>query len=226
MRFTIKAKLASAFGAIIVLSAITGTLAYFKLSEAVDTSADLVHRAERIDKAGELQNNILYQMRAERDIILASTDAEMQKHVDDIKKYRKDAARIRDEIVAVATETGKRLMEKFSTSYDKMNSGEDELIKLALLNSNFRGAALWTSEGQPIVKDWNATADKYIADLNHLPPSIERGNAIAAIQTARLEAARLQRDVALSFAASSMEDLNAAMKSITHQADALRGELK
>src|SRR6516164_2225256 len=112
MRFTIKAKLASAFGAIIILSAITGTLAYVKLSESVDTSGDLVQRAGRIDKAGELQNNILYQMRAERDIILASTDAEMQKHFDDIKKYRKDATRLRDEIVAAATETGKRLMEK------------------------------------------------------------------------------------------------------------------
>ena len=31
MRFTVKAKLASAFGAIIVLSMITGGVAYFKL---------------------------------------------------------------------------------------------------------------------------------------------------------------------------------------------------
>ena len=63
MRFTIKAKLASAFGAIIVLSAITGTLAYVKLSESVETSTDLVQRAARIDKAGELQNNILNRRR-------------------------------------------------------------------------------------------------------------------------------------------------------------------
>jgi len=226
MRFTIKAKLASAFGAIIILSGITGTLAYMKLSEAVDTSADLVQRASRIDKAGEMQNNILYQMRAERDIILASTDAEMQKHVDDIKKFRKDATRLRDEVYAVATETGKRLIEKFTASYDKMNAGEDEIIKLALLNSNFRGAALWASEGQPAVKEWIGAGDKYVAELDRLPASIERSNAVAALQTARLEGARLQRDIALSFSASSPDELNTAIKSVGTQAEAFRGEMK
>jgi methyl-accepting chemotaxis protein len=226
MRFTIKAKLASAFGAIIILSAVTGTLAYEKLSESVDTSADLVQRAVRIDKAGELQNDILYQMRAERDIILASTDAEMQKHVEDIKKFRKDATRLREEIYAAATEGGKRLIEKFAVSYEKMNTGEDEIIKLALLNSNYRGAALWTSEGQPTVKAWIEAGDKFVAELNRLPASIERSNTVAAIQTIRLEAARLQRDVVLSFSASSMEELNAVMKTIGQQSEALRGELK
>jgi methyl-accepting chemotaxis protein len=226
MRFTIKAKLASAFGAIIILSAITGTLAYEKLSESVDTSADLVHRADRIDKAGELQNNILYQMRAERDIILASTDAEMQKHAEDIKTFRKEATRLREELYATAPEGGKRLIEKFAAAYEKMNAGEDELIKLALLNSNYRGAALWTSEGQPTVKAWIEAADKFIAELNHQPASIEHSNAVAAIQTVRLEAANLQRDIALSFSASSMEELNTAIKLIGQQSEALRGELK
>jgi methyl-accepting chemotaxis protein len=107
-----------------------------------------------------------------------------------------------------------------------MNAGEDDLVKLALLNSNFRGAALWNSEGQPTVKEWNVVADKFIAELSHLPASIERSNAVAAIQTARLEAARLQRDVALSFAATSMDELNAVIKTIAQQTEAFRGELK
>jgi methyl-accepting chemotaxis protein len=226
MRFTIKAKLASAFGAIIILSAVTGSMAYVKLSESVDTSADLVSRATRIDKAGEMQNSILYQMRAERDIILASTDAEMQKHFEDIKKFRKDATRLRDEIHAVATETGKHLIEKFTAAYEKMNAGEDEVVKLALLNSNYRGAALWSSEGQPTVKEWNAAADKFIADQGRLPASVERSNAIAALQTARLEAAGLQRDIVLSFAATSMDELNAMIKTIGQQTEAFKAELR
>jgi len=226
MRFTIKAKLAAAFGAIIVLSAITGVFAYQKLSEAVDTSSDLVSRAGRIDKAGELQNNILYQMRAERDIIIASTDADMQKVSDEIKKYRKDASRLRDEIHTAATEAGKRLIEKFGAAYDKMNAGEDEIIRLATLNSNNKGAALWVSDGRTIVKDWNAAVEKYIADLKLQPASNERANAIIAIETARLEAARLQRDVAFSLSASSMEDLNAEIKTIGHQSEEFKGALK
>ena len=42
MRFTVKAKLASAFGAVIILSMITGGVAYVKLNQLAATSADLV----------------------------------------------------------------------------------------------------------------------------------------------------------------------------------------
>lgn len=153
MRLTVKAKLAGAFGVVILLSAITGGIAYVKLTQLAETSEGLVSRSQRIDKAGELQNNILYQTRAQRDIIIASTDAELQKVADEVKQYRKDALRIRDEIAAVATEAGKRMIEKFSTAYDKMNATEDQIIKFGTLNSNNRGAQLWTSEGAPVVKD-------------------------------------------------------------------------
>ena len=48
MRFTVKAKLACAFGVIIVLSAVAGTMAYTKLGDMVFGMNDLVARAGRI----------------------------------------------------------------------------------------------------------------------------------------------------------------------------------
>ena len=226
MRFTIKAKLASAFGAIIILSAFTGGLAYLKLADQVETSADLVQRATRIDRAGELQNNVLYQTRAERDIILASTDAEMQKLADDIKKYRADANRLLNEIKASASDAGKRLLDKFSAAYDKMNADEDAIIGLALKNSNYRGAQLWTAEGTSILKQWNDSLDTALAELNRMSASSEKGNAILAAHAIRLEGVRLQRQVALSFSASSMEELNATMKAIGEQEEALKASAR
>ena len=74
MRFTVKAKLASAFGAIIVLSMITGGVAYVKLSDLTQTNDVLVAKAERGDKAEQLETALVSQVRAERDLIIASTD--------------------------------------------------------------------------------------------------------------------------------------------------------
>ncbi|MBR0930979.1 MCP four helix bundle domain-containing protein [Bradyrhizobium diazoefficiens] len=226
MRFTIKAKLACAFGAIIVLSGFTGGLAYLKLADQVEVSADFVVRAARIDKAGELQNNVLYQTRAERDIILASTDAEMLKLVDDIKKYRSDANRLLSEIKATASDFGRQLLDKFSAAYDKMNTGEDAMLVLALKNSNYRGAQLWSSDGVPVLKQWNDALDASLVELNRLPPSTEKSSALLAINAIRLEGVRLQRQVALSFSASSMEELNAAIKAIAQEDDALKAAVK
>ncbi|RXH03527.1 HAMP domain-containing methyl-accepting chemotaxis protein [Bradyrhizobium vignae] len=226
MRFTIKAKLACAFGAIIVLSGLTGGLAFLKLSDQVEVSADFVVRAARIDRAGELQNNVLYQTRAERDIILASTDAEMQKLADEIKKYRAEVSRLLTEIKATASDVGKHLLDKFSASYDKMNAGEDVIVGLAMKNSNYRGGQLWTTDAMPILKHWNDSLDASLAELNRLPPSAEKNSAVLAIHAIRLEGVRLQRQVALSFSASSVEELNAAIKSISEGDEALKAATK
>jgi len=226
MRFTIKAKLACAFGAIIALSGITGGLAYLKLADQVEVSADFVVRAARIDRAGELQNNVLYQTRAERDIILASTDAEMQKLADDIKKYRGEVSRLLGEIKASASDVGRQLLDKFSAAYDKMNAGEDAIVGLAMKNSNYRGGQLWTGDGVPVLKQWNDALDAALAELNRMSASPEKTAAVLAVHAIRLEGVRLQRQVALSFSASSVEELNAAIKAIGEEDESLRATVK
>ncbi|MFT4115649.1 methyl-accepting chemotaxis protein [Bradyrhizobium sp.] len=226
MRFSIKAKLACAFGAIIVLAGVTGGLAYLKLADQVEVSADFVVRAARIDKSGELQNNVLYQTRAERDIVLSSTDAEMQKLADDIKKHRAEVNRLLTDIKATASDVGKHLLDKFSASYDKMNTGEDVIIGLAMKNSNYRASHLWASEGVPVLKQWNDALDASFVELNRVQASPEKTGALVALHVVRLEGVRLQRQVALSFSASSMDDLNAAVKGIGEQEEALRAAIK
>lgn len=222
MRLTVKAKLAGAFGVVILLSAITGGIAYVKLTQLAETSEGLVSRSQRIDKAGELQNNILYQTRAQRDIIIASTEAELQKVADEVKQYRKDALRIRDEIAAVATEAGKRMIEKFSTAYDKMNATEDQIIKFGTLNSNNRGAQLWTSEGAPVVKDWSEAVESSLAEARKLPVSAERANALISILSIRADGEAVQKDLALSFYASNLEDLSSTIKALGDATERLR----
>ncbi|GLH81955.1 hypothetical protein SSBR45G_68640 [Bradyrhizobium sp. SSBR45G] len=222
MRFTIKAKLASAFGAIIVLSMVTGGVAYTKLTQLADTSDVLVQRAVRIDKAGQLQNYILQQTRYERDIIIASTDAESAKIAADVKQNRVEAKRVRDEVYAVATEAGRKLLDKFSAAYDKMNATEDEIIKFGTMNSNNRGFQVWTAEGLPILKDFTAVVDGLAADAGRAAPSVERSNALLALETIRKQSEAAQNQMSLSFYASSLDDLNAIIKAQMSDMEALR----
>ena len=93
MRFTVKAKLASAFGAIIILSAITGGVAYMNMGDLAATSRTLVGRGERLDKAAQLQAAVLYEVRAQKNMILASEDADIASQADKTKKFAGDAMR-------------------------------------------------------------------------------------------------------------------------------------
>ena len=222
MRFTIKAKLASAFGAIIVLSGVTGGLAYMKLTQFAETTSSLVHRAERIDKIGQLQNYVLDQTRQERDVVAAVTEAEVTKITEEIKRNRAEVKRLRDEVHATATETGRKLLDKFSAAYDKMDATEDEVIKFSIMNSNNRGFQLWTAEGVPILKEFTAVLDGLAAEAGRAAPSIERSNALLALETIRTQSEAAQKHLSLSYYVTSLDDLNATIKALLIDIDALR----
>lgn len=222
MRFTVKAKLASAFGAVILLSMITGGVAYIRLSELADSNTQLVARAVRMDRAGDLQNTILYQARGEKDAIIASSDADTVAATDEIKRQRADGLRKRDELMVGVTEAGKVLLDKFSAAYERMNAVEDNVIKNALLNSNFRAAQYWNGEGVAAVKVFSDAADKVVADLNRLPASLESEKALSSFLMVRLESARLQRILAASFSATSMDELNETLKSLSQRSEAFK----
>ena len=185
MRFTVKAKLAGAFGAVIILSMVTGGVAYVKLNQLAATSADLVVRAGRGDKAAEIQTYILYQVRAEKNLIIASNDADIAKYAAEIKKQRENALRLNDEVMSATTEAGKRLLGKFSVAYEKMNAIEDNVVKFGELNSANRADQFWRGEGVVATKGFNDALDAAIASVNRAPASVETGRALFALQTVR-----------------------------------------
>lgn len=67
MRFTVKAKLASAFGAVIVLSMITGAIAYSKLSSLSEAEERTVAQASRLKMAGDIMDLIQREERSSRE---------------------------------------------------------------------------------------------------------------------------------------------------------------
>ena len=76
MRFTVKAKLASAFGVVLLLSMAAGGVAYVKLTEMIATADSLVARAKRMERAAELEKGILLQVRAEKNLHRSAPESE------------------------------------------------------------------------------------------------------------------------------------------------------
>ncbi|MCK1384486.1 methyl-accepting chemotaxis protein [Bradyrhizobium sp. 21] len=130
MRFTVKAKLASAFGVVLLLSMAAGGLAYVKLTEMIETADSLVSRAGRIDRAAEIEKSILLQVRAEKNLILAP-ESETARFLAEIAKQRETLSKLEEEIHAAASAEGKKLIENFGAAYARMNVLQDETLKIA-----------------------------------------------------------------------------------------------
>ena len=77
MRFTIKAKLASTFGAVMALSLVVGGIAYSKLTELDSSQQRIVQQAARMKTAADLMDAIQGQVRAEYRLLQAVKDDEI-----------------------------------------------------------------------------------------------------------------------------------------------------
>src|SRR5215470_7565907 len=130
MRFTVKAKLACAFGVIIALSMVAGGVAYMKLGDMMSTADSMVLRAKRMEKAMEVEKQILSQVRAEKNAVMG-TDAEAEAFAAEALKSREEMLKTRNEVYALASEAGKKLLDNFSAAYSKMSTYQDEEFKLA-----------------------------------------------------------------------------------------------
>src|ERR1700761_669505 len=160
MRFTVKAKLACAFGAIILLSAVAGGLAYVKLSDMISTAEALVARANRMQKATELEKNILLQVRAEKNAILVP-EGESARFVTELNQLRQAGLTTKDEIHATASEEGRKLVEVFGTVYGKLAAVQDDTLKL-VQTDKAKAAEHSMSVGRKAAADAMDAANAYV----------------------------------------------------------------
>ncbi|MDN4988199.1 methyl-accepting chemotaxis protein [Bradyrhizobium arachidis] len=160
MRFTVKAKLASAFGLVIVLSMVAGGVAYMKLGDMMATADNMVLRAKRMEKATEIEKDILIQLRAEKNAILG-TDSEIEQAISDAAKRREEAAKTRDEVYALASEAGKKLLDAFAATYGKMNTYQEETIRLSKTDKA-KATERSMNEGRKIVNEALESMGAYV----------------------------------------------------------------
>ncbi|QOZ47356.1 methyl-accepting chemotaxis protein [Bradyrhizobium sp. CCBAU 53340] len=130
MRFTVKAKLASAFGLVILLSMIAGGVAYLKLNETVLTTEHLSARAARLAEVADMQASVLLQVRAEKNAILAASEADQDRFAGQIAELREHVIKIKDEAYNGASEAGRKMLDAFGAAYANANTVQDQTIKM------------------------------------------------------------------------------------------------
>ena len=219
MRFTVKAKLASAFGAIIVLSMLTGGLAYVKLNELAVTSRDLVTRASAISDAGEAEIEVLSQARAEHNLIIATAPDEASRFAEEIKKQRDSLSQLAGRNYAAATDEYKTLIGKFGAQYEKMNKTEDEVVRLGSLKSTYRAAENSLKEGRPAFAAFNEGMDAALAKLNAMTSSPDTVNASTALLGAKLAWMNVRGTFYLAAGATDAEAVSKDLAMLKDQID-------
>ncbi|MBR0842745.1 methyl-accepting chemotaxis protein [Bradyrhizobium liaoningense] len=160
MRFTVKAKLASAFGLVIALSVVAGAVAYMKLGDMMATADSMVLRATRMEKATQIEKDILLQLRAEKNSILG-TEAQAEQFAAEAVRLREEATKTKDEVYALASETGRKLLDSFAVSYAKMNAYQEETIRLAKTDKS-KATERSMGDGRKVVADAMESMGAYV----------------------------------------------------------------
>jgi methyl-accepting chemotaxis protein len=148
MRFTIKAKLACTFGAVIILSMITGGVAYFKLQSLDESQERIVAQAGRLKKAADLMDAIQGQQRSETRMLYAASEKDTQDFYNTMLTRRDSVLRIRDELYGKASEEGKKLLDQAASRIKRMNELEEQIGKLAMANAANKVVELSKNEAQ------------------------------------------------------------------------------
>ena len=217
MRFTVKAKLAVTFGVLVLAFGATGGVAYLKLDALSAVSRGLVARGERMDKAGQVEAVFLHEIRAEKNAILSTTDEDVKSYSDEARSMRKDAFARIDDIAATATEAGKVLLRQATVALQKRVQIEDEILRLADMNSSDAAATFWNKDGAPLAK---AALDALDAALTSLEASAATPDALRAALAAREAKILLVREQASLSAAMAAKD----EKSLTNALDVLKSD--
>jgi len=225
MRFTVKAKLACAFGAITVLSMVVGGVAYVKLTALDASQQTLVDLGLRVQKTGEFANFLQGQRRAELNMILAVTDKDTVEYTRQLNERRAGALKARDELYANASEAGKRLLDQTTAKLKRTNELEDQSSKAALLNSNNHAAALWLSDGLPALRELRSVADAANAEIDKTSASIDGMRGQAGLQAVKFESERLARRVGSTIGSTSIDELEAEYKAAQTQAENLKASV-
>jgi methyl-accepting chemotaxis protein len=135
MRFSIKLKLALGFGAVLILAVGSGALSLSKLASVNAAIETIVNQDARDEtQANELKADLLLNIRAEKNLLLSTSDSEFNKFETDLLDKRANMSRVFETVLANATPDTKAILDKFEAVRTKRNQLQDEMVKLVHAN--------------------------------------------------------------------------------------------
>jgi len=207
MRYTLKAKLATVFGAIVVAFVVTGTVAYLKLETLAEVSRSLVSRGGRIIAATQMRSSFLREISAEKDNDMSVSDDDVVKYVAETRKLRAEVIAKIGEIELIADDAGKEMMKGLREDMEKRAKVEEQILQGGIANSNNRANAYWSADGEAALKAAVAALDASVATLDKGKLAPEAVKAAADLREVKYLFQRISTLLALTFSAGSEKDL-------------------
>ncbi|MCD2172408.1 methyl-accepting chemotaxis protein [Rhizobium sp. C4] len=175
MRFTIKFKLALAFGLMIILSAGMSALAIVKLSSLNSAISVIVDGpAANLRNSGDLATAVLNAIRMEKNVVISTEQQAISGFVEQVKLNREKAVQIATQITKVTkNQLVTDRMKEFGDAYQKWAPLDDQILKWGIENtseSNRLAGEMSMGEARKVSNDMlkalSAANDAIIADLN------------------------------------------------------------
>ncbi|MFB9953142.1 MCP four helix bundle domain-containing protein, partial [Rhizobium puerariae] len=154
MRASIKLKLASAFGFIIIMLLATAIYGIFSLGNLNETLGSVLDGpAERLKLAQALNNEQLQQIRQQKNLLMATSSAEMQGYISKSDEARRSFDETLKSVEARATEQGKVLWAKLAAFTAEFRKQDDHIRTLMLGGDTTSALRISTNEARTVTND-------------------------------------------------------------------------
>jgi len=139
---------------IVLLSALTGGLAYTKL-QALNAEIDAIVNvsAKRANLAQEVRAHVLLDIRAEKNMILETTDAGTAERAGELLKEREAVSATVEQARTLASPRGQAVLDRFSEAFKTQQELQDRVKEFASLHTSARTMQLINSAGAPALKE-------------------------------------------------------------------------
>ena len=163
MRASIKLKLASAFGFIILMLIVTAGYGVFSLSNLNDTLEQVIQGpATRLKLTQTLNAEQLQQLRQQKNLLLASNQADMRRYIESNDTARAAFDETLKMVQARATEQGKVYWDKLSGMTTEFRKQDDRIRALMLAGDSVGANQISSNEARVIINQIDALLEEVI----------------------------------------------------------------
>ncbi len=167
MRATIKLKLGLSFAAVIVLSAITAGIGITSLGSLDTTIGEMVQGpVQRLQLVEEVSTDLLQAIRAQKNLILASTKEEIERYDRQITEIRPQVTERLDKGEALASVEGKPKWVALRADWQHYTAEEDKVRDAIRRGAQQEAKEMSTGELRQIVGDAEKQVNELV-DLQH-----------------------------------------------------------
>jgi len=162
MRLAIKFKLALAFAAVLVLSAMMAVLAISSLASVDATLEEIVSGpVQRLQLVQSLDADLLLENRAEKNVLLAASPQDAARYAAEAEGASQQLQQHREQYLALATTEGKQKLVSFDGAYQQFHAAGERLASLVAQGHAAEARELSTGESRAHMQD----AVKQLDDL-------------------------------------------------------------